>query len=105
MVTLSSIETDLQSALKQRNQTATDTLRGLKTRLQNERIAKGQDLTEDEITAILRSEVKRRNEAASAYDTGSRAESAAKEREEARILSAYLPAQVGEEQITAKITE
>jgi uncharacterized protein YqeY len=103
MVSLEQIEKDLSEALKKRDQLAMDTLRGLKTRLQNEKIAKLKDLTEDDITTLIKSEVKRRKEAATAFETGGRKEMAEKELTEASILEKYLPAQMSEEQIAQAI--
>ncbi len=105
MISLSSIDTELQTALKERNRIVVDTLRGLKTRLANERIATGKDLDEDQMVAIVASEVKRRREAMEAFETGGRAEMAAKEKQEAEILSAFLPPQASEAEITAAIDE
>jgi len=103
MISLSTIESDLTDALKARDQVRIDTLRGLKTRLQNEQIAQMKDLNEDEIFALIRSEVKRRKEAASAFTEGSRQKMADKELAEAAILSSYLPQGPSEEEIAGKI--
>jgi uncharacterized protein len=105
MVNLASIETDLQTALKQRNRLAADTLRSLKTRIQNEQIAQGKELAEADILVLIRSEVKRRKEAAEAYANGGRAELAQKERDELAILQQYLPAQLSDDQVAAKVGE
>jgi uncharacterized protein len=105
MISLSSIDTELQTALKERNQIVVDTLRGLKTRLANERIATGKDLTEDQMVAIVASEVKRRREAMEAFQTGGREEMAAKEKQEAEILAKFMPPQASEADIRAAIDE
>lgn len=105
MVSLSSIEIDLQAAMKQRNSVAVDTLRGLKTRLENERISTGKDLDEPTVLKVIASEVKRRKEAAQAFTTGGRPEMAQKEQDEAILLAAYLPAQLSESDIVAKVDE
>jgi uncharacterized protein len=103
MISLTQIETDLTDAIKSRDQVRTETLRGLKTRLQNEQIASMKDLTEDQVLSLIRSEVKRRKEAAVAFEEGSRSEMAQKELAEAEILSVYLPQGPSAEQITATI--
>lgn len=105
MVNLSSIETELQSALKQRDRLKADTLRSLKTRIQNEQIAQGRELQESDIMALIRSEVKKRKEAAEAYGKGGRAELAQKEQDELAVLQQYLPAQLADDQIAARIDE
>jgi uncharacterized protein YqeY len=108
MINLSTIESDLTTALKARDSVRVETLRALKTRLQNEQIATASDsgrteLTEDQILSLIRSEVKRRKEAAQAFTDGDRKEQADRELEEAKILSGYLPAGPSSDQIVAEI--
>lgn len=50
------------------------------------------ELTDAEIRAVLRSEAKRRNEAAELYENAGRAEQAASERNELAVIESYLPA-------------
>lgn len=96
---LSQVEADLTQALKARDQVVTDTLRGLKVRIQNERISKMRDLSEDELIGLVKSEVKRRKEAAEAFTTGGRLEAADRELREAEVLSSYLPPQLSEAEL------
>lgn len=108
MITLSQIESDLTAAIKSKNQIAADTLRGLKSRIQNEQIANkvpGKELTEPELIALVRSEVKRRKDAEAAYRKGGRDDLANKELKEAEILAGFLPAQMSEQQLAGKIEE
>lgn len=106
MITLSTIETDLVSAMKAKDQVAVDTLRGLKTRIVNEQVAKMNDqLDESAILSLVKSEIKRRKEAAESFMAGGRQETAEKELHEAAILEKYLPAQLGEAEIAAKVNE
>jgi uncharacterized protein YqeY len=115
MLSLSQIESDLTVAIKAKNQLAMDTLRGLKLRLQNERISKmsrgagsasgGNDLTEAEIIPLVKSEIKRRKEAAEGFTAGGRSEMAEKERAESKILEGYMPAQMSEQDIVKTIDE
>lgn len=99
MISLQQIESDLVAAMKAKQQVAVETLRGLKTRVQNEKIAKGKELTEEDLTALVRSEVKRRKEAAEAFKQGNRSELSEKELSEAVILEKYLPPQLSAEQL------
>lgn len=109
MINLSEVETALQTALKARDQITADTLRALKTRIQNEQISKGSELSEPELLVLVQSEAKRRKEAATAFRDAGRTEQADKEESEYKILSVFLPEQVGEEEIEkvidAKIAE
>lgn len=92
MLSLSSIESDLTVALKARDSLRVNTLRALKTRIQNEQISAMADLDEAKIIALIRSEVKRRKEAATAFTEAGRTDSATQELDEAKILESYLPA-------------
>lgn len=109
MLNLSEVEVALQNAVKARDQIAADTLRALKTRIQNEQISKGSELSEADVLSLVQSEAKRRKEAANAFREGGRAEAADKEEAELKVLSVFLPEQVSEEEITkvidAKIAE
>ncbi len=104
-LSLSKIEEILVEKLKAKDQLAVDTLRGLKTRITNDQISKGSDLTSDEVLAVVKSEVKRRKEAAEAFNTGNRPEAAVKELAEAEVLSQFMPAQASEEEISAAIDD
>ncbi len=100
MINLQQIETDLTAAIKAKRQIAVDTLRGLKARVQNEKIAKTKpELSEDELLGLVRSEIKRRKEAAESFAKGGRPELREKELAEAEILQNYLPAQMSEEAV------
>jgi uncharacterized protein len=105
MLSLSQIESDLTTAMKAKNQIAVDTLRGLKVRLQNEKISKMRELEEADMVALVKSEIKRRKEAAESFTTGGRADMAEKELAEAKILEAYMPQQLSELEIGKIIDE
>ena len=57
-----SLETDLKQALKERDSRKVSVLRMLKTALVNERIAKMHDLAADEEIAVIRRELKKRED-------------------------------------------
>ncbi len=102
-LSLPHIQELLVEKLKAKDQLAVDTLRALKTRIMNDQIAKGSELTSEEILSLVKSESKRRKEAAEAFTAGDRAEAAAKELAEAEILSQFLPEQVSEADIATAI--
>jgi len=97
------IDADLQAAMKARDAVLADTLRGLKSRIKNEEIAKGGALDEPALLAIFRSEVKRRKEAAASFEAGGRKELAEKEQAEMEIINKYLPAGPSDADITAAV--
>ena len=103
MVNLTAVEAALVDAVKARDQIKMDTLRAIKTRIQNEQISKGSELTEAEILSLIQSEAKRRKEAATAFRDGDRPEAADKEEAELKVLSEFLPAQLSEEEVASTI--
>jgi len=105
MEVLQQLETDYSQAFKERNELVVLVLRQLKTVVTNAEIAKNREkLSEEEVMKLLRSEVKKRKEAASLYEQGDRAELAAKENKEIKIIQKYLPPELGEGEINQKIS-
>lgn len=99
------IENILKEALKSKESLKVEVLRSLKTRVQNEKIAKGRELGEEEILALVQSEVKRRKESVTLYEQGSRPELAEKEQAEIDILNVYLPAQASDLELEQAVEE
>ncbi len=100
------IDNDLKAALLGGDRFKSETLRGLKAAILNEEVAQNKrteglgDLANEQIVAR---ELKKRNESAMLYEQNGRADMAADERREAEILSVYLPAQLGEEELKAVV--
>ncbi len=89
-----SIQTQIQNALKNRDEVRLTTLRMLSSALNYAKIDKMGDLNEDDELAVIRREVKKRNEAAEIYTKANELEKAKKEKDEAKILEEFLPAQM-----------
>lgn len=62
-------------------------------------------LTDDELVDVLSTEVKKRREAAEAFDHGNRPEQAEKERQEALILTEFLPQQLDADEVSAIVSD
>jgi len=106
MEILKQIENDLSQAAKQKDRLVLLVLRGLKTALINAEIAKNrQTVTEAEAFKVLKTEVKRRQEAAELYQKGGRPELAEQELKEVEVIKKYLPADISEEAIRIKVKE
>ncbi len=93
---LSSLETHITEALRSGDALRTLVLRMLRSELHNAKIAQGSELSEEEMLVITKREVKKREEAARAYEAAGSDERAANERAELTILSEYLPAAADE---------
>ncbi|CAN5193589.1 GatB/YqeY domain-containing protein [soil metagenome] len=100
------LRSDLTASIKARDALRSSTLRMVLSAITNAEVAgkSARELTDDEVLTILGTEGKKRREAAEAFDAGNRPELAAKEREEAVIIGAYLPEQLSEDEIMALVT-
>lgn len=99
------IQNDLKAAQLARDEVKVSTLRLLLSEINNARIAKGQELAEEEILAVIGREVKKRKEAAAGFRQGGREEQAQKEEAESKILEGYLPAQISDGELTEVVSQ
>ncbi|HKI49349.1 MAG TPA: GatB/YqeY domain-containing protein [Desulfobacteria bacterium] len=94
---------DLKGAMKSKDSLKVDTLRLLISEIKNKEIDLREELGDGAITALLTTQIKRRKEAAGMFEQGGRADLKEKEEKEMAILQAYLPEQVGEEELKQRI--
>jgi uncharacterized protein YqeY len=99
------IEEDLVNALKAGETSKKDTLRYLKSALQNAEINQGQELSDEDVVNLIQKEVKKRQESIQAYQQADKPELAAQEAAEAQILETYLPSQMSEAEINDFLTQ
>jgi uncharacterized protein YqeY len=102
------IEQDLKTALLASDAQRVSVLRGLKSVLLNVKVAEGKrdsGLSDDEVLAIFAKEAKKRQESADLYKQGDRPEKADAELAEKAIIEEYLPAQLGEAEISRLVEE
>ena len=102
------IDHDLKEAMKARDAAKLGTLRMVKSALTYAAIEKsGADAVVDDETAtsVLRKQIKQREDAADGFEKGGRPEMAAKEKEEIAVLTAYLPAALSAEELTALVKD
>jgi len=93
------LEREYKTALKAGEKLKVSTLRMLKAALRNKEIEEGRGLTTQEELRVIQMLVKQRQESIEAYRAGGRQDLADQEAEEAKILEAYLPRQLSEEQL------
>lgn len=102
---LDQIQTDLKSAQLSRDEVKVSTLRLLLSEVKNREILKGEVLSDEDIISIIQREVKKRKEAAEAFRSGGREDSAVKEEAEALVLEHYLPQQLSNEELTKIVSD
>ncbi len=96
---LKKIEDDFKASLKANNKLKSDVLRMLKSSIKNAEIEKRKELSPEEVMAILSKEMKKRKEAVELYKKGERQELADKEEQEIKVISAYLPEELSDDEI------
>ena len=97
------IDQHLKEAMKARQAERLGVLRMLKTALMNAAIEKHGKLNDADALAIVRKQVKQRQDAIEGFEKGGRPELAAKEKVEMEMLNTYLPQQLPAEELAALV--
>jgi uncharacterized protein YqeY len=105
MTLVERIGQDLTAAMKAQDAARLSTLRMAKAALKNKEIDKKAPLDEAEALKIVQALVKQREDSVEQYVKGNRPELADKERAEIAVLKAYLPAEVGDDEIAAAVSK
>ncbi len=93
-------------AFKSKDTMKLDSLRMLKASIKNKAIElRKPELTDEEIVSIIRAEIKKRKESVDLFSQGGRAELAEKEQKEIDFFQTFLPAELSDEEVLAKIKE
>lgn len=96
---------DTKEAMRERDRPRVEALRLLSAALKNGEIEKGRTLSEDEEMAVLRRQLKQREESAEAFRKAGREEQAQAEETEAQIVRGYLPAPLSDEEMKRIVDE
>ena len=102
------LQADIKTSMLARDAFTTDVLKGLKTAIQYEEVAKSkreEGLPDDEILAVFKKESKKRQDSVDMYIKGGNQAQADKETKEKAIIDAYLPAQLSEDQVNSLINQ
>ena len=102
------IDFDIKEAMKAKQVDRLSVLRMLKAAVKNASIEKGgmtAQLDDVEATAIIRKQVKQRQDAVESFMKGDRPELAEKERSEITLLNTYLPQALSTEELGALVDE
>lgn len=103
---LEKITEDIKEAMKSKDTLKLQTLRMLKGSIDLERINKKLDkVSDDDIVVIIGKQIKTRKESITEFEKGNRQDLIDKTNDEIKILEAYMPEQLGEEEITNIINE
>ena len=99
------IQTDMVSAMKEKNAVRLASLRAIKAAILLAKTAEGGngEVTDQEIVKIIQKLVKQRKESAQQYTDAGRPELAANELAEVAEMEVYLPKQLSEEEVKAEL--
>lgn len=105
MPLIDTLNADLRTAIKSRDQLTADTLRLTLTAIRTAETAgkTARTLTDDEITAVISAEAKKRSEAATIYRDAGRDEAAAAEEAQRDVLRRYLPEPLSSSELAALV--
>jgi uncharacterized protein YqeY len=102
------IKKDLIEAMKSGDKFKLGVIKMLKSALMNEEInlgGNGSGLTDDQVLAVIKREVKKRNGSIEEYTKYGKTDAVEDLKKEVEVLSVYLPEEMSEEELTKHIDE
>jgi uncharacterized protein YqeY len=101
------LQSDLASAMRARDEVKVGTLRMALSAITKAEVAGKEHttLSDGDVVGVLRTEIKKRHEAADMYETGGRADRAVRERAEAEVLATYMPPAMDDDALGAVVAE
>jgi uncharacterized protein YqeY len=96
---------DMVTAMKAKDAARTSTLRMLKSAISYREIEKGGPLDDEELSKLLRSQLKQRRDSVEQYEKGGRQDLAEKETAEIAIIETYLPQAASPEEIEQAVSQ
>ena len=94
---------DIKEAMKAKDEFKRDTLRTLNAALKQVEVDQRIERTDEVVLPLLQKEIKKRADSVELYLKGEREDLAKKEQGEIDLIKAYLPAQLSDEELKAKI--
>jgi uncharacterized protein YqeY len=103
MSVIEKINADFTLAMKERRQAELSTLRMLRTALKNKQIELMRELKEEDVLAVIRSQIKQLKDALPSFETAGRTDLVEKSKAELAVLEDYLPAEMSDEELEKTI--
>ncbi|MBP9670669.1 GatB/YqeY domain-containing protein [Candidatus Woesebacteria bacterium] len=104
MTLLDTLQDEMKSAMKSRDQARLDALRFIVSAIRYFQVD-NPNLNDEQIVEVLKKEAKKRRESIVAYKAAGRDELLAKEEYELGIIEEYLPKMMSEDEVRAKVKE
>jgi uncharacterized protein len=103
MALLDRVQKDMVTAMKEKDEARLSAVRMIKAALMKEKVDSMKEMDDAAEMKVLNSLIKQRREAAEMFRQGGRAEQAAKEEAEGKLIESYMPAGASEAEIEAAI--
>ena len=103
MSVIDQINSDLKTAMKSGQKELVATLRSLKSAIKYAEIEAGGELNDEATIGVLSKQAKQRRDSIAEFEKAGRSDLVAQETAELQIIETYLPAQLSEEEIRAKV--
>lgn len=105
MSLLKRLQTDMITAMKNRDKDTLAVVRMLKASVQNAQIEGGHDLTPDEEVAVMSREYKQRKESLEEFQKAGRQDLIDKTNNELKVVEKYMPKQLSADDVKKIVTE
>jgi uncharacterized protein YqeY len=99
------LQADLKSAMRDRDDTARDTIRYILSAIKNAEIDHRGELSPSDAIAVLQKQAKQRQEAIEQFRSGQRIDLAEREEAQLAILKRYLPAELSDDEVLSLTRE
>lgn len=99
------INTDLVTAMKAKDQDTTLVLRTVMSEIKNKKIELQKDLEDADVVAVLKKMIKQRKDSIESYTAGGRDDLAAVEQQQIEVLKKYLPEEMSIEAVEEIVAE
>ena len=96
---------DMTAAMKEQDKFKLSVLRMLKSSLQLEKISKNHELSDEEVIAVIKKQVKMRKDSMVEYEKYGKADEVENLKKEVEVLSTYLPEELSEDEINKVLDE
>jgi uncharacterized protein len=94
------IAADMKEAMRAKDAARLSTLRLLKSAVEYHKIEKKQEqLTDADVTAVIKKQIKQRQDSIDGFEKGGRADLVEKEKAELVVLKSYLPEELSQSQV------
>ncbi|MCK9336975.1 MAG: GatB/YqeY domain-containing protein [Arcobacteraceae bacterium] len=99
------LKADMKQAMIEKNIIARDTIRFLNAAIKQVEVDERRELSDSDVMKLIQKAIKQRNESISQFQAASRDDLVENETAQLKVLEAYLPKQLSDEELESKLQE